>query len=171
MPPPSTFTSRRLGTLPFSPTDGAYAPALALTVNGRPTTCSLFIGPGWAQDPSVLARAAALVDDHLDRLDLDGRAALASDATGLVADFVAFHLEELDAAAITRVLGRAPGEIDRATFLAGLQLVAIGLHPDAAAAGGFTLNLDYSLGRDLSDQLLVARFDDAGQQIRIAHES
>lgn len=158
----ATFESRIFGSLPVA--DDAYWSG-ATTVGGRQYVRAIFIGTG---DQNILDRAASLVDD-LDRLDVRARAAIqaahAADAT--VRGYVDHHLDAVDADVLERLFGAA--KPDDATFLARLELVGVAIHP--VKEEHFKLVLDYSLGRDVSDELLAVRFDEAGEVVAVTHES
>lgn len=85
------------------------------------------------------------------------RALLDSVGEPAVVEYVQHHLQELDAAVLTRRFEVADvAALGVRTFVAGLELVGASLRPgepDAIAA------LDYSLGRDLTDYVLVVLLD------------
>jgi hypothetical protein len=147
------LTTRLYGDVTIT-ADGAYVPREA-GEGGRTRRPSLYV----AANP--IAEAATLLDD-LETLDARARAALVErSADAVVADFVAFHREELAPDTARTLLGDAttPPEV-----IARLDLVGLGVRPDAVV-------LDYSFGKDHTDELLVVAFDRAGQVIRVTHES
>jgi len=130
------------------------------TIGSRTLSRSLYVGD--LVDQPALDRAAALVDTA-DTLDARAREAIRAqhdgepNVTDLVHDFIAFHLEELDL------------DLSALDFLARLDLVGISIHP--REPDGFSIVLDYSLGRSVSDQLLAVRFDARGTAVAVSHES
>lgn len=146
----AVFDSQLFGRIELH--DGGYVQR-ELAIGARTVTRSLYIADELAAHPAILARAAALVDT-LETLDPRARAAIAAQADGTtVHEFVAFHREE----------------VDPAVTLADLDLVGAAVH--AREPDGFALVLDYSFGRDRSDQLLAVRFDPSGAVVAINHES
>jgi hypothetical protein len=146
---------------------GAYEKRYVI-LGGHPLERAIYVDDALV-DQAKLDRAGALLDD-LERLDIASRAAIAAElAHGtVVAEFVAFHLDELDAATLHNIFGGdVPSEPGPA--LAHLALVGAGLHP--SKLDSFELVLDYSFGRAQSDQLLAIRFDDSGAVISLSHES
>jgi hypothetical protein len=137
-------------------------------LGGRSLEPSIYVDNDLAEQ-AKLDRTAALLDD-LERLDERARAAIAAELAqgATVADFVAFHLDELDANTLRKIFG---SDVPRepAPALARLELVGAGLH--ASSPDSFALVLDYSFGQEHSDQLLAIRFDDSGTAVSVSHES
>ena len=137
------------------------------SLGSRVLTRSLFVGDEFGADQALLDRAASLVDTME---TLDQRAREAIDAEGDdVPGYVTFHLEELEDDVLRRIFGADRAAIDRAAFLAKLDLVGVAVHVREPA--GFSLVLDYSLGPSVSDQLLAVTFDMEGRATRVSHES
>lgn len=103
--------------------------------------------------------AAFQTDPRFDRLARtkmleDGLSA----APSVVRDFITCHVDEVD------MFGGV--QPDLRDFVNQIQLVHIGFYPDDDL-----INFDYTIGSNLSDELLVMRFDLAGQVTRIDWES
>ena len=81
-----------------------------------------------------------------------------SDAPSVVRDFITCHVDELDMFGGVRP--------DLQDFVNQMQLVHIGFYPSDDL-----VNFDYSIDPNLSDELLVMRFNLAGQLTRIDWES
>jgi len=143
----AVFRSRMFGEVAVG-SDGAYV-TRDMPVGARSLTRSLFVGLELDADQALLDRAASLVDT-VAALDSRARAAIEADADE-VPDYVSFHLEELDEGVLREIFGAARSAIDRATFLARLDLVGVGVH--AREPDGFSLVLDYSIGRAHTDQV------------------
>lgn len=136
------------------------------SLGARVLTRSLFIGDEF-DDPALLDRAASLLDtgETLDRRAREAIDAEDDDVSG----YVAFHLDELEDDVLREIFGAERAAIDRAALLAKLDLVGVAIHAQAPA--GFSLVLDYSLGRSVSDQLLAVSFDMEGRAVQVSHES
>ena len=159
----AVFRSRSFGEVPLA-ADGAYV-TREVSVGSRSMTRSLFLGMDL--DQTLLDRAAALVDT-LPTLDLRAREAIAANADNMPG-YVTFHLEELDDAALHRLFDADRSAIDRAAFLAKLEVVGVNVHHRPESA--FSLVLDYSLGRSYTDELLAVSFDMRGHVLAVTHES
>jgi Protein of unknown function (DUF2004) len=162
----TTFKTQRFGEVVIAE-DGAYVSHVA-AADGRTRTPSLFIGAGL--DQARLDLAASRLDG-IAGLDTRARDAISADldrdADGVVASFVAFHLEELDVDARRTIFGDAEVPSHRST-LARLDLVGVAIH---AAPSGFSLVLDYSFDRRRTDALLAVSYDENGRLVRVSHES
>jgi hypothetical protein len=121
----------------------------------------------------ALARSGRRVAD-LTKLDADARKAIAKDlALGEEGEamhlYKTHHFEELDAATLAeRFGGTELAQIDDARFIAGLQLVRVGLYPKEPDA---TFVCDYTLGADLTDYIIAVTFDNRGRVRGVAMES
>lgn len=157
------FRNRTFGEVSLA-ADGAYVKR-EFALGSRSLPRSLFLGMDL--DQTLLDRAAALVDT-LPLLDARAREAIETNADN-VPGYVTFHLEELDETVLRELFGAGRTAIDRASFLARLDLVGVNVHhvPERA----FSLVLDYSLGRALTDQLLAVTFDMRGHVLTVSHES
>ena len=144
--------------------DGAYV-TREVAAGERTLTRSLFLGMELGQ--GILDRAAALVDT-LRALDVRAREIIETNADN-VPGYVSFHLEELDAGVLRELFGAERASIGREAFLARLDLVGVSVH--AAPPEGFSLVLDYSVGRSVTDQILAVRFDMEGRALAVNHES
>lgn len=161
------FEDLLFGTVAIDSEEGAYLPPAPITLNQRLAPCSLYIGSEVGLEEKRVATASALLA-RLNDLDLRARRALAAadfESRVLIDDFIEFHVEEIPEWVIER-FGELPK--DHQTFLEGLDLSGVGIH---AGETGLSLNLDYSIGRAHSDELLVVKFDENGQVRDIAHES
>ncbi len=159
-----TLHTALFGAIPLD-ADGAYLPNVPTGSVKTRGECSLFLNDSLSQ--AQLDAAAPLVD-ALATLDERAREAIAVEDDD-VGGYIAFHLEELAPSTLAELFGRAPAAIDRATFLAGLDLVGIGIHP--ADDGDVRVVLDYSLGRAHSDALLAVTFAGDGLVRSVSHES
>ena len=160
------------GLIEINPPDATFWQG-DVSVHGVSSKCSLFVDEGLANQPERLIEAFTWLED-LNALDGTARQAflnnLAQSTTGTVGDFITFHLQELDASILERIFGTPePASISPERFLSGLSLRGVGIHMDGPS--DFTVNLDYGLPREHSDQLLVARWRNHGRVLDIAHES
>jgi hypothetical protein len=121
----------------------------------------------------ALARSGRRVTD-LTKLDADARKAIAKDlALGEEGEamhlYKTHHFEELDAATLAERFGITElAQIDDARFIAGLQLVRVGLYPKEPDA---TFVCDYTLGADLTDYIIAVTYDNRGRVRGVAMES
>lgn len=139
------------------------------SATGRTLTPSLYVGEGLDRVP--LEGAAVLLDD-MRSLEARAREAIRQDfgrgAQGVVAAFVAFHLDELDAAVVRRLFGDA-GVESAAAALTRLELVGLAVHAEKTA--GFSVVFDFSFGPEHTDELLAVAFRADGQVLGVRHES
>lgn len=159
-----TLKTRMFGELVVN-RSGAF---LERKTGGTPRP-SLYVGEGLDQVP--LEGAAALLDDA-SALEVRAREAVRQDlargGTGVVAPFVAFHLDELDAAAVRHLFGDAKVE-DPAAALTRLELVGMALHANGQT--GISIVFDFSFGPAHTDELLAVAFGADGQVLSVRHES
>ncbi len=113
-------------------------------------------------------RAASTLLSDLLTLRKRGRAAIAdeaeSDAT-IMRDFFLLHVEEVPECLPEAVRLTATNE----AFVGALELVGVAIHPDDEAS--FQVVLDFSFGRDYSDQVLAVKFHPDGSIWQVSHES
>lgn len=159
----STFRTAIFGDVDVA-ADGAYV-TREVTAGSRSIKRSLFIG--MELDQRQLDRAARLVD-AIEALDARARDALDTN-TSEVPSYVTFHLEELDDGVLREIFDAHRSSIDRARFLARLDLVGVNVH--ARVPEGFSIVLDYSIGRAHTDQLLAVSFDTEGRALTVSQES
>ena len=117
-----------------------------MTVEHAGRTVDVDVTPGGGAVP------AGMLDD-VAGCDARARQAIRADLDAVVRDY--FDFDGADD------LPQAPE-----TFLAALHLVRIGLHPDEPGAV-----FDYTVGRDLTDQLVAVTFDGNGTVTGVAVES
>lgn len=77
------------------------------------------------------------------------------------------HLEEVNPKIISTLFKRRKELVDVDTFLGGLHLTRVGLRPDKKGCAIF----DYTIGKDITDYLLVVTFDAHGKPLSVAMES
>lgn len=79
---------------------------------------------------------------------------------GHVKEYVDFHLEELDAATVEKVLaGTDASESKEKRLLSALKLVRIGFYPGNENYAVW----DYTIGREITDMLVVVNTDNTGK--------
>lgn len=79
---------------------------------------------------------------------------------GDVKEYVDFHLEELDAATVEKVLaGTDASESKEKRLLSALKLVRIGFYPGNENYAVW----DYTIGREITDMLVVVNTDNTGK--------
>ncbi len=159
----AVFRSRLFGEVTVA-ADGAYV-TREVALGSRSLVRSLFLG--MELDQGALDRAASFVDT-LPTLDVRARVAIDANVD-CVPSYITFHLEELTDAELQELFGAHRSTIDRATFLARLDLVGVSVH--ARPPNAFSLVLDYSVGRAHTDQLLAVGFDTSGRAVGVTHES
>jgi hypothetical protein len=157
------FRSRVFGEVGVA-ADGAYV-TREVAIGARSITRSLFLGMELEQ--GVLDRAAALVDT-LGVLDVRARESIEANKSDVPA-YVTFHLEELEDAVLQQLFGAERSRITRESFLARLDLVGVSVH--ALPPQEFSLVLDYSVGKSITDQILAVRFAPTGHPTSVIHES
>lgn len=138
-----------------------------IVVNGRKTDCAIFFDDEIEQSSSCVSRCKEMLA-NTDLLDRRARERLRREldaGNSTVVDFIAFHLEEV-ADEIREKLGATT--LDQDIFMNGLDLVALGFH---LHHGDIRLNCDYSIGKELTDELLVVKFSSDEKLTGIAHES
>ena len=136
-----------------------------ISLGGATLPMSLYIDAS-VSDASFVAATELLggLPMLLDR----GRAAIANEATNdptIRRDFFQFHVEEVPECLPEAVRDQATNE----AFAAALKLVGVGLHSDADCV--FQIWLDYSYGREFSDELLSVKFRPDGSIQQVSHES
>lgn len=100
----------------------------------------------------------------------DVEAAIRSDYEegGDVKEYVDFHLEELDASIIDKVLvGTDVSKTKEERMLSALKLVRIGFYPGDENYAVW----DYTIGREIADMLVVVNTDNAGKINYVTWES
>ena len=140
---------------------------MPITLNGRVSECSLYIGAEVSASAAFVASASKMLD-NLDTLDLTARTRFLNDLQHdeeRIVDFIDYHLEEC-AEDVNAKTGDAP--TTKTAFLNHIKLVGIGIH---VVDGQLQFGCDYSIGRDFTDQLLVAKFDASSVLHTIAWES
>jgi hypothetical protein len=167
----ASIQSSIFGVIELDPVDSTFQ-RTEILVNGVSSTCSLFIGEGLVDQPDVLARTFAWLED-LNALDRRARQAFLEDrlhaTAGVVAGYIA-ELEGLDDEIIAQLFEETdPAAITTEVVLSQLKLCGVGLHLEQSF--GLTVNLDYCVNPEFTDELLVARFNDDGQVLTLAHES
>jgi Protein of unknown function (DUF2004) len=163
--------TRIFGLIELDPVHSTFQ-RTEILVNGVSSICSLFIGEGLVDQPDVLARTFTWLED-LNALDQRVRRAFLEDrltsTTGVVAGYIS-ELEGLDDEIIARLFKKTDlTAISTEAFISQLKLCGVGLHLEQSF--GLTVNLDYSLNPEFTDELLVARFNDDGAVLTLAHES
>lgn len=79
---------------------------------------------------------------------------------GDVKEYIDFHLEELDAATVEKILaGTDASESEEERLLSALKLVRIGFYPDNENYAVW----DYTIGREIADMLVVVNTDSTGK--------
>lgn len=119
----------------------------------------------------VEARLSLL--DELTLRDREAREAMAGEATGGEDNasglYIAHHRDELPQGEWEQLFGAIePNDVDAECFLAQLQVVRVGLYPDAEDR---CLLLDYTLPDGVTNYLLSVSFDHNGQLADIEMES
>ncbi len=160
------LSSPLFGVVETGPDHSIYVVS-AITSNGRPSHCSLFVSDEIFTRPEHVEKAERLLD-RLERIDQMARKEIAAGlaaANATIVDFIDYHLEETpDEVAAKLGVGRVGYDV----FVAGLDLCGVMVHLNEDRV---RLGCDYSIGKDFSDQLLAVKFDEDGEFLDIAHES
>lgn len=83
-------------------------------------------------------------------------------------EYVDFHLEELDSSEIDKILENTnTSKSKEERLLSALQLVRVGFYP----SGENYAVWDYTIGRDITDQLVVVNTDNKGEIRYVTMES
>ncbi len=158
-----TFKSEHFPPLPIESDAGYWSGDIEL--GGATLPMTLYIDAA-ITDPQ-LQEAARLLKD-LAELRRQGRAAIAERADSdesIRRDFFEFHLEEVPDSLPATVRANP----SNAAFVAALELCGVAIH--AATDIGFQLVVDFSFGREHSDQLLAVKFAPDGSIRSLSHES
>ena len=92
-----------------------------------------------------------------------------NDEEGVVQEYIRHHLEELATDELTRLIGAGAKTPDKPALLfKHLHLVRVGLYPDSETEFA---TFDYSIGRELTDDLVVVFTDENGNLHYITTES
>lgn len=138
-----------------------------ITLGERRLSVSFYVDAA-ALQPAAQAVAAGRLVSRLVELEQRARDAIIAAATRpddpaseLVGAYLAFHRDELPE---ERAALLPSGELT-----AALRLVGLGLWSHESL--GFVLAVDFSFGRAVSDELLVAKFGPDGELRGLSHES
>ena len=110
------------------------------------------------------------IRDSLEQHKTDVEAAIRADYEdgGDVKEYVDFHIEELDAATVEKVLaGTDTYESKEERLLSALKLKRIGFYPGEENYAVW----DYTIGREIADMLVVVNTDNAGKINYVTWES
>jgi len=88
-----------------------------------------------------------------------------------VKEFVTFHIEELGDELLEQIDISSNDTDKEQTFLTKLYLTRVGLYPDGKYDTSYFAVFDYSINRDLSDQLIVVKTDENGNLDHLSWES
>ena len=88
-----------------------------------------------------------------------------------VKEYVTFHIEELGDEFLEQI-DISSDDVDKEqTFLTKLDLTRVGLYPDGKYNTSYFAVFDYTINRDLSDQLIVVKTDENGTLDHLSWES
>ncbi len=88
-----------------------------------------------------------------------------------VKEYVTFHIEELGDEFLEQI-DISSDDVDKEqTFLTKLDLIRVGLYPDGKYNTSYFAVFDYTINRDLSDQLIVVNIDENGTLDHLSWES
>ncbi len=157
------FKSELFPPVPVEADSGYWSGDIELS--GATLSISIYIDS--TVSDAGLEDAARMLNDLAD-LRTRGRAAIgtsaASDAT-IMRDFFQFHLNEVPESLPAAVRTEATNE----AFVGALELCNVAIHADEELA--FEIWLDFSFGREHSDELLSVKFGPDGLVRRVNHES
>jgi Protein of unknown function (DUF2004) len=168
----ASIETNLFGRIEFNPTSATLWRG-TIMVNGDSNAISLYIGDGLSSRMDLLSPVFEMLEG-IDLLDTRARAALLEDMkgskSGIVAGFINCHLNELDDKLLKQIfVGINLTKVSKESLLTRLELRAIGIHLEEPSE--VSVNLDYSFNPEFSDELLVARFRNGGQELSLAHES
>ncbi len=112
--------------------------------------------------------------EHLDTLNTKALKAIKEDFEDTedgdtVKDYIQHHLDELDEKSLSLIVDKAnTAKSPEKQMLEKLQLVRIGFYPDNE--DGFAI-LDYTIGRNITDYLVVAYVGEGGEVEYLSMES
>lgn len=88
-----------------------------------------------------------------------------------VKEYVGFHVEELGDEFLEQI-GIDSNEMDKEQqFLTKLHLTRVGLYPDGKYNTSYFAVFDYTVNKDLTDELIVVNTDDKGNLYHLSWES
>ena len=157
------------GVLRFPVKEGLFE-TLPLTLGGKPRMVDLYITEGLAE-PKVWEPMTALLN-AVPEMYRKGKERIAADhRTDPVMElFIREQLAEMDGDALTGAFGaERREEITPEAFAAALEPRGITLAP--AGEGKLQCAFDFSLDPEITDELLVIRFDQGLEITDISHES
>ena len=94
-----------------------------------------------------------------------------NDEEGQVKEYLSFHIEELGDDFLGQLKIDKDASDKEQQLLGKLELVRVGLYPDGKYGTEYFAVFDYTLNRDLSDELIVVKTDNEGHLDHIAWES
>jgi hypothetical protein len=88
-----------------------------------------------------------------------------------VKDYVTFHVEALGDEFLKKIDIASDQDDKGQQFLKKLHLTRVGFYPDGKYDTSYFAVFDYSVGKDLTNQLIVVKTDDKGNLSHLAWES
>lgn len=110
--------------------------------------------------------------ERIDQFDKMNRTQIDKDYSenGEVKEFVNFHIEEIEDQLLEANI-ISDSENKETQFLSKMKLVRIGLYPDRKYGSDYFAVFDYTVNRDLTNQLIVVKTDENGIFDHISWES
>lgn len=166
----SSVTHAILGDVEFDPEQDENVWETEIEWAGRTVRVDLWFD-GATMNSSVLESIARFATDAAG-FDQLARLAMREDwrqKGSAVRDYLEHHLDDLGADERHAALGTEDGKsIDVDVFLSRIHLIRIGLYPNDPDSYAV---FDYTTGRELTDYLIAAKFDDRDKVTEIAMES
>lgn len=93
------------------------------------------------------------------------------ETANIVKDYVTFHIEELGDDFLEQLHIPAHTINKEQNFIQKLNLMRVGLYPDGKYNTSYFAVFDYTVSRDLTDQLIVVKTDENGNLDHLSWES
>ena len=158
-----TFTAPPFPTLILDDDAGFWRGPLAL--GGTTPEVTLYVDASLSEASYASAKELLAELTSLQQRAREGIIDAAGKESEGVDGFFAFFRDELPEALPEALRGEAPAE----ALTSALMLCGVALHSDHE--GSFDLTLDFTFGREHSDELLAVRFSPTGELCDVSHES
>lgn len=110
--------------------------------------------------------------ERIDQFDKMNRTQIDKDYSenGEVKEFIVFHIEEMEDELLELNI-ISDGENKETQFLSNIKLVRIGLYPDGKYGSDYFAVFDYTVSRDLTNQIIAVKTNENGVFDHISWES
>jgi hypothetical protein len=114
--------------------------------------------------------------ENIDKFDKQNRICINNDYNDeegdVVKEYITFHIEELDKEELSGLIDFENKTIEpEKQLLNNLKLVRVGLYPDGKYGSSDFGVFDYTIGREISDELIVVNTNESGELDHLSWES